>query len=40
MKLDLAAINALSIFPKNLGDARKKNKGDNATTLLELIDNC
>ena len=36
MKLDLAAINALSIFPKNFEDK----KGNEAGTLVDLLDKC
>ena len=36
MKLDLAAINALSIFPKNF----EEKKGSEAGTLVDLLDKC
>lgn len=41
MKLDLAAFNALSIFPKNLDDVKHSAENQQqANTLIQLLDRC
>ena len=37
MKLDMAAMNALLIFPKNIDEIKKL---ENYGTLIELLDKC
>ena len=40
MKLDLAAINALSIFPKNLNEMKKNIQAVETSSLIQLLDKC
>lgn len=40
MKLDLAAIYALSIFPKNMDDLKKADNQNSSSSLFELLNSC